>query len=98
MEPGEGDLDSGWREERSYGRSSKKRHESPTEMIETWADTVNDEIRHQADLRPYATVLAAAAVGYVLGAGVPRWVYRTAWDVGSKALLARIVSSLVDPE
>ena len=97
MEPGEEDLESGWREPRTR-RTAARRQESPSQMIETWADTVNQEIRHQADLRPYVTVLAAAAVGYVLGAGVPRWVYRTAWDVGSKALLARLVSSLVDPE
>jgi hypothetical protein len=97
VEPGEEDLDSGWREPRQR-RSTARRQESPSEMIETWAGTVNQEIRHQADIRPYTTVLAAAAVGYVLGAGVPRWVYRTAWDVGSKALLARLVSRLVDPE
>lgn len=67
-------------------------------MLGTWAETANDEIRHQAQTRPYMTVLAAAAVGYVLGAGVPRWVYRTAWDVGSKALVARVIATLVDPE
>ena len=97
MEPGEGSVDA------PSGRSRRRpssayRHETSSEMLETWAGTVNEEIRHQAEIRPYVTVLAAAALGYVLGAGVPRWAYRMAWDAGSKALLARVITRLVDPD
>jgi hypothetical protein len=97
VEPGEGSYDTA--SSSSQSRRRPARHdETRTEMLETWATAANDEIRHQAIVRPYVTVLAAAAVGYVLGAGVPRWAYRWAWDVGSKALLARVVAQLVDPD
>jgi hypothetical protein len=97
LEPGEESYDTSSSSSRGRKRPSRY-NETPTEMLETWAGTANDEIRHQAIVRPYVTVLAAAAVGYVLGAGVPRWAYRWAWDVGSKALLARVITNLVDPD
>jgi hypothetical protein len=98
VEPGEGSFDTSSSSARPRRRSASRYDDSPGEMLETWASTVNDEVRHQAIVRPYVTVLAAAALGYVLGAGVPRWAYRWAWDVGSKALLARVITNLVDPD
>jgi hypothetical protein len=101
VEPGEGNFDTS-SSSRGQGegqrRSAYRQEESPSDMLQTWATTVNDEIHHQVRVRPYVTVMAAAAAGYVLGAGVPRWAYRWAWDVGSKALLARVIARLVDPE
>ncbi len=62
------------------------------------ADQLQHELRHQADVRPYVTVLAAAAAGYVLGAGIPRWAWRYAFDAGSKLLVARVVTLVVGDE
>jgi hypothetical protein len=62
------------------------------------ADQVQGEIRHQADVRPYVTVIAAASIGYVLGAGIPRWAWRYAFDAGSKLLMARVVAAVVGDE
>ena len=97
MEPGEGNFERASAYE-DRKRAASRHHETPTEMLESWAGTLNEEIRFQANVRPYLTVMAAGLAGYVLGAGVPRWAYRVAWDVGSKALLARVIGSLVDRE
>lgn len=59
-------------------------------------DTVQREILHQMELRPYTTVLVAAAAGYVLGGGIPVWAGRAAFNLGSRMLVARLVSALVD--
>lgn len=63
---------------------------SATEMLEA----VRQEVLHQVEVRPYTTVLVAAGLGYVLGAGAPRWATGLAWTLGSRAVLARIASSL----
>lgn len=71
------------------------------QTITNWgdiADQLRHELRHQADVRPYVTVLAAAAAGYVLGAGIPRWAWRYAFDTGSKLLVARVVAAVVGDE
>ena len=60
------------------------------------AESVRRELRHQVEVRPYTTILAAAAAGYVLGGGVPMWVGRAAVNVGSRILIARLVSALVE--
>lgn len=60
------------------------------------AESVRRELRHQVEVRPYTTVLAAAAAGYILGGGVPTWVGRAAVNVGSRVLIARLVSALVE--
>jgi hypothetical protein len=68
------------------------------DRITNWgdiADQLQGEIRHQADIRPYVTVLVAATAGYILGAGIPRWMWRYAFDTGSKLLVARVVATVV---
>jgi hypothetical protein len=63
-----------------------------TEFVESF----QREIVHQMEVRPYVTVLAAAAAGYVLGGGIPVWAGRAAFNLGSRMLVARVVSALVD--
>lgn len=63
-----------------------------TELVES----LQREIRHQVGVRPYTTVMVAAAAGYVLGGGIPLWAGRAAVNLGSRLLVARLVSALVD--
>jgi hypothetical protein len=58
--------------------------------------TVQREITRQATTRPYTTVLVAAAVGYVLAGGIPRWALRMGTTLGTRAAAARIMASLLD--
>ena len=50
--------------------------------------------RRQLVTRPYATLGACAAVGYVLGAGVPRWLIRLAIPVIGRAVAVSITESI----
>lgn len=59
-------------------------------------ESLQRELHHQVEVRPYTTVLAAAAVGYVLGGGIPLWAGRAAINLGSRLLVARLVSALVE--
>jgi hypothetical protein len=77
-------------EEEAVETSDQQQLPSPTEMLEA----MRLEVLHQVEVRPYTTVLVAAGLGYVLGAGAPRWATGLAWTLGSRAVLARIASSL----
>jgi hypothetical protein len=59
-------------------------------------DTFQQELKFQAQHRPYMTLAAAFAVGYVLGGGVPWWAVRAATSIGGRALVARAVASIVE--
>jgi hypothetical protein len=59
-------------------------------------DTLQDQLKYQAQHRPYATVAAAMAVGYVLGGGVPWWAVRAAASIGSRVLVARVMAAVVE--
>jgi hypothetical protein len=59
-------------------------------------DTLQQELKFQAQHRPYMTLTAAFAVGYVLGGGVPWWAVRAATSIGGRALVARAVASIVE--
>jgi hypothetical protein len=63
-----------------------------TDLVET----IQREIRHQVEVRPYATLLVALGAGYVLGGGVPIWAGRAAVNLGGRLLVARLVSAIVD--
>jgi hypothetical protein len=58
------------------------------------AESLGREILHQVEVRPYTTVLVAAATGYVLGVGTPTWVTKLAWSVASRLAVSKIVASL----
>lgn len=68
--------------------------ETVTETPQTVLQAVGREVIHQAEIRPYMTVVAALATGYVLGVGTPTWATRLAWTVGKRVALARLVSVL----
>lgn len=59
-------------------------------------DAVHQEILHQVAVRPYTTVIVAAAAGYVLGSGSPRWLSRLAWDVARRAALNQALNVLTN--
>ncbi len=58
-------------------------------------------LRGQLARNPYAVLGAAAAAGYVLSAGVPRWAVRLAVSAGSRwlidAALGQIIASVPPP-
>ncbi|MBA2320127.1 MAG: hypothetical protein H0V89_03135 [Deltaproteobacteria bacterium] len=57
-------------------------------------EAVRTEVLHQVEIRPYTTILVAAGVGYIIGAGAPRWVSGIAWTLGSRAVMARVLGAL----
>jgi hypothetical protein len=59
-------------------------------------DAVHQEILHQVAVRPYATVIVAAAAGYVLGSGSPRWLSRLAWDVARRTAFNQALSAFTN--
>jgi len=61
-------------------------------------EVLQEQIKYQAQTHPYATVAAAAALGYVLGGGVPWWAVRAATSIGSRMLVARVVAAVVDEQ
>lgn len=68
--------------------------EAETPTPQALMSAVGREVLHQVETRPYVTVMAAVAVGYVLGVGTPSWATRLAWNVGSRVAMARLVSTL----
>jgi hypothetical protein len=58
-----------------------------------------DLLREAMEDKPYLALAIAAAGGYVLGGGVPRWVTRLAFDVAGRVaglmLAERIAAGLV---
>jgi hypothetical protein len=50
--------------------------------------------RTQLVTRPYTTLGACAAVGYFLGAGLPRWLMRLAVPVIARAVAASLTESI----
>jgi hypothetical protein len=61
-------------------------------------DVLQEQLKFQAQHRPYVTVAAAVAVGYVLGGGIPWWAIRAATSIGSRILVARVVAAVVDEQ
>lgn len=61
-----------------------------------WIDALQDVVQYHAHARPYTTLIVAGAVGYVLAAGVPRFLTRVALGVGGRVLVARLASSLLE--
>lgn len=57
-------------------------------------DAARQEVLHQVQVRPYTTVFVAVGLGYIIGAGAPRWASGIAWTLGSRAIMARIISAL----
>jgi hypothetical protein len=90
--------------ERSYAEEGGMRDRDTadtTSDLPDWtalADQVQHEIRHQTEVRPYVTVLAAAGLGYIVAAGIPRWLWRYAFDMASKMLVAKVVATVVEED
>lgn len=58
------------------------------------AEAVGKEILRQVERRPYATILVAATVGYMVAVATPNWAVKLAWTVGSRVAVSRMVASL----
>jgi hypothetical protein len=50
--------------------------------------------RTQLTVRPYTTLGVCVAIGYVLGAGVPRWLIRAAVPIIGRAVATSLTSSI----
>ncbi|GEM_PF-6747253 len=62
-----------------------------SEQVRKVSREVEDVVRDRLNTRPYVTLGIAAAVGYVLGGGLPRWITRIAAEFGIRAALAAAV-------
>jgi hypothetical protein len=69
-----------------------------TAPIREWIDAVQGVVAHNAQTRPYTTLLVAGAIGYVLAAGVPTVVSRMALNAGGRLVMGRIVQSLLSEQ
>jgi len=68
------------------------------EELEGRWDELGEFIREQAAEHPYRTVLAAAAVGYVLGAGVPNWAIRLGVNAATRMAVAAAIAQVAGSE
>lgn len=66
--------------------------------LDVLADQAGEFIREQAAEHPYRTVLAAAAVGYVLGAGVPNWAIRLGVNAATRMAVAAAIAQVAGSE
>jgi hypothetical protein len=66
--------------------------------VREWIRTAQGVVRHNAETRPYTTLLVAGAIGYVLAAGVPTSVSRMALNAGGRMVMGRIVQSLLSEQ
>jgi 2-keto-4-pentenoate hydratase len=80
----------------SSGGETASRVADAVAPVTDFMQSVQREIRHQAEVRPYTTLLVAAAAGYVLGGGVPTWAGRALMNIGGRLLVARLVAAVVD--
>ena len=65
--------------------------EAATQFTRGWRSLVRDRMER----RPYATLAAAAGVGYVLGGGLPTSLLRVLVGVGSRIAVERLVADVV---
>jgi len=63
------------------------------DVIELVSET-QDFARTQLVARPYTTLGVAAGIGYLLGAGLPRWVVRAAVPVLTRAIASSLTATL----
>lgn len=66
--------------------------------LDAMADQAGRFIREQAAEHPYRTVVAAAAVGYVLGAGVPNWALRLGINAATRMAVAAAIAQVAGAE
>ena len=55
-------------------------------------------LSHRLDRSPYGTLAAAAGAGYVLGGGVPPWLFRAGLAVGARAVTNVILREVLASE
>lgn len=68
------------------------------QRLDDIADQANAFIREQAMEHPYRTVLAATAVGYVLGAGIPNWALRLGVNAATRMAVAAAIAQVAGAE
>ena len=57
-------------------------------------DELTSMLRSHVEQRPYVTLGAAAAMGYVLGGGLPRWMVKLGFAVGGRMLVDRLLTDV----
>lgn len=67
---------------------------APEETSVDWVAEVKDQVLAQLTERPYVAIAAAAAAGYVLGGGVPRWAVRYGTQYGKRLLVEQVVKAV----
>jgi hypothetical protein len=77
-------------------QSDTNREDAEAMTPQAVAQAVGRELLHQAEVRPYTTVLFAMAAGYALGVATPTWATKLAWTVGSRMAVNRLVSTLAN--
>jgi hypothetical protein len=65
--------------------------EAATHLTRGWQALV----RNRMEQRPYATLAAAAGVGYVLGGGVPTMLMRVLAGIGGRMAVERLFAEVV---
>jgi hypothetical protein len=65
--------------------------------MEDAIDEVGEFLRVQTQARPYGSLASAAAVGYVLGGGIPGPVISLALGLGSRAAVSLLLRELIAP-
>jgi len=65
--------------------------------MEDAIDEIGEFLRVQTQTRPYASLAGAAAVGYVLGGGIPTPVISLALGLGSRAAVSLLLRELIAP-
>ena len=55
-------------------------------------------LRDRLERRPYATLAAAAGIGYVLGGGLPTSLLRVLLGVGGRIAFERVLTRVTDPQ
>jgi len=69
-----------------------------TETLASAAGATLDQLRVQAERRPYVVVLVAGAAGYLLAGGIPGWAVRAASNMAGRVLVARALAAMTNLE
>jgi hypothetical protein len=78
---------------RRYPEAIESDAREVAEEVIQLVDETNQFVRGQMIVRPYVTLGTAAGVGYLLGAGIPRWAARMAIAFFARTIASYVYSS-----